>query len=482
MKIIERINFIWVVLMILVVWGRPGYSESNLIGDLSSKCNSESKIIQNLVEAASVGDECSVLTLLSKDDVDLRAFGEKNSKYSYETALTGAARYGHEGVVSLLLSKFNADVDVRDDFDMTALMNAARYGHTNVVSLLIKSGAEVNAKTDRGYSPFIYASVGGHPDIMSLLLSKGAQADEICCFGVFRSGTALSKVARIGDKDIALLLINEGADIDGRGRQTPLIEAVGQNNQDMISFLIKQGANLEALDGHGFTALMSAALYNKVNMASFLLEQGANVNTVSSVTGGTAFSIAALWGQLEVASLFLAHGAGMSSNYPDGMTPLMLLTFSPLNRPVELASLLIKKGADLDVQNKMNLTALMLAVTYNRLNLVSLFINKGAGLNIQTHDGFTALMAGSLSGRKEAVSLLIEGGADLNIRTHEGGFTALMIASLVGHKDIVSLLVEKGADGSVKNNCNETYQNLSQVFSDCSKALSKKMGIINVLN
>lgn len=51
-----------------------------------------------------------------------------------------------------LLLKNGADVNARDEQDMTALMWASERGHTEMVNLLLENGADVNAKDEYGYT------------------------------------------------------------------------------------------------------------------------------------------------------------------------------------------------------------------------------------------------------------------------------------------------------------------------------------------
>ena len=54
----------------------------------------------------------------------------------------------------------------------TALMWAAYGGHKDIVDLLIKKGAGLEAKSDRGYTPLILAATAGSVDLIELFLSQ----------------------------------------------------------------------------------------------------------------------------------------------------------------------------------------------------------------------------------------------------------------------------------------------------------------------
>ena len=109
----------------------------------------------------------------------------------------------------------------------------------------------------------------------------------------------------------------------------------------------------------------------------------------------------------------------------------------------------------LNIVDNTNQTALMLAAEYGFLDIARLLIEKGADINIKNKDGNTVLMIASKEGHIEIVNLLIEKGADINI-TNKDGNTALMIACLKEHLDVANVFIKKGDDLSKVNNKGET--------------------------
>ncbi len=70
-----------------------------------------------------------------------------------------------------------ADVNARDQYGFTALMLAAWFNDDQqVVSLLLRNGADVHAKSDKGGSTALMRSAAGnvHPEITFVLLMAGA--------------------------------------------------------------------------------------------------------------------------------------------------------------------------------------------------------------------------------------------------------------------------------------------------------------------
>lgn len=91
---------------------------------------------------------------------------------------------------------------------------------------------------------------------------------------------------------------------------------------------------------------------------------------------------------------------------------------------INIVKELLSWGADPNIQNKDGTTALMIAIKRNRLDVVQLLLGCGADPNIQNKDGYTALMISI--GNKQTMQLLLQGGANYNV--HNDGITAADIA------------------------------------------------------
>ena len=87
-----------------------------------------------------------------------------------------------------------------------------------------------------------------------------------------------------------------------------LFEAVSNNNIEEVARLIEAGANVNATDDYGETALMWAAWYNAADAAKMLIEAGADINARDK-GGKTALMIAKEENAVDVAALLKAAGA-----------------------------------------------------------------------------------------------------------------------------------------------------------------------------
>jgi len=89
--------------------------------------------------------------------------------------------------------------------------------------------------------------------------------------------------------DIAKILIDHNADVDGRDASgnTALIGVAFKGNVEIAGFLIEKGAAVEATNKKGATPLIFAAMYNQHNMIVLLLKHGAD-KTLKDAEGKTA--------------------------------------------------------------------------------------------------------------------------------------------------------------------------------------------------
>ena len=118
----------------------------------------------------------------------------------------------------------------------------------------------------------------------------------------------------------------------------PLVLACYSDRYAISKILLEKGADVEARDGMGNTALMGVAFKGLLEMAKLLIDEfGADVNAQNKA-GGTPLTFAATFGQYEMVELLLHHGAEPSLSDQDGHTALTLAKAKGHQRIVELLS------------------------------------------------------------------------------------------------------------------------------------------------
>jgi ankyrin repeat protein len=267
------------------------------------------------------------------------------------------------------------------------------------------------------------------------------------------------------------------ADLADNHAITPLMYAAEIGSVDAMRLLLDRGADVNAQNAFGSTALMwSVSDAAKVRL---LLDHGAQVNTAAN-SGRTALIIAAFTNpSAEVVRLLLAKGAKVDVMDRRHVTPLNAATFANDTATVRL---LLEAGADLETPDTfIGLTPLMNAAGNRNVEAVKLLLAKGAKVNavskteglpkIQTgtveFGGWTPLLMASAFGPPEAVQVLLDAGGRIDAQDYRG-FTPLMLAVGTDRYDrrIVNMLMAHGADLRPSNHAGETALDWAYKFRD----------------
>jgi len=159
-----------------------------------------------------------------------------------------------------------------------------------------------------------------------------------------------------------------------------VIEAARSGNVDEIRALVQKGADVNASEGDGMTALHWAAEGNHAEAASILLYAGARIDARTRIGAYTPLLVASRVGNAEVVEVLLKAGADVHyRTTTGGMTALHFAAAAGNPRAVEL---LLNHGAEVDArEGGSDHTALMVAAANNRLDVVRLLIARGADVS-----------------------------------------------------------------------------------------------------
>ncbi|HEY7789736.1 MAG TPA: ankyrin repeat domain-containing protein [Vicinamibacterales bacterium] len=158
--------------------------------------------------------------------------------------------------------------------------------------------------------------------------------------------------------------------------QSPVADAAMQQDRPAVDALLKQGADVNASQGDGMTALHWAAMNGDAALAKTLLYAGANANAATRLGGLTPLDLAARNGEAEVARDLLAGGADPKVADLHGTTALM---FAAESGNLDVLKTLVDAGADVNAKESYRQeTPLMFAAAYGRTDAVKLLLAHGA--------------------------------------------------------------------------------------------------------
>jgi quinoprotein dehydrogenase-associated probable ABC transporter substrate-binding protein len=222
-----------------------------------------------------------------------------------------------------------------DGADINAELNNAVLAFDNRrVRFLLSRGADINKLSDQGYAPLHTAARNRASRLIELLLDHKADPN---------------------------LPDNDGV--------TPLVHAINRNHVPSVNILAARGADLNAHDKKGYTPLEIAVGEDKLFAARALIDAGADVNAAGGTTQVTPLMLVASQLAPQVRAAHLAAGP----------------------TPMDIATELIARGANVNAKSAAGVTALMVAAGHNNAPMIGLLLAKGADPATKNNAGKTAL-------------------------------------------------------------------------------------------
>ena len=217
--------------------------------------------------------------------------------------------------------------------------------------------------------------------------------------------------------------------------------AIGSGNLAAVKELVEGGADVDTVIGEGMVAmtpLIKASWEGRRDIIKYLLAKGANVNAHNG-DGQTALMQAVVRGFDDVVELLITGGADVKARDSRGMTAFV---FAADSAALEIADVLIKHGADPDAVDSSGITALMTAADQGNEEVVRYLVKAGAKVNKITqleYGGQTPLTGAAMMGQVGTVKALLELGADPALKMKDGA-TALSNAKENGNQEVIALI------------------------------------------
>jgi len=309
--------------------------------------------------AAWRGDRPRLVELLNADaKVDAQAFPEGWTPLMY----AAASRRADVGLLETLIAAGADPNAVSVALELTPLTLAAEAGSVAKMQCLIGAGADVRFRNSKGYTPIMSAAPYPRPEAVRYLIGAGADLDSVSAW----NESALSMASQLGNYDTVRQLLDAGADPKPLAWTGPM-RATALSPARELSQLLRSKTDLTGCDRWQRTAwliglvagsidkcrlLMAAgaeppsglalSVYSgQPQVVTWLIEQGADVNAMDGF-GGTALMEASRRGHAECVRVLIDAGADVRAENQ----VMMQAIHEAAN--AEVAGLLVEAGAEID--------------------------------------------------------------------------------------------------------------------------------------
>lgn len=280
----------------------------------------------------------------------------------------------------------------------------------------------------------------------------------ILCAATSVGATAseLADAAMAGSREAVATLLQQGADVDATqvDGTTALHWAVRRDDLDTVDLLLRAGADPVLANQAKVTPIQLATINGSAAIVKRLLVAGANPNATLNEHGDTPLMMAARTGRLDAVQVLLDNGADVNAKETWGGTTALMWAVS--EHHTDTARLLVDHGADVDARSRIypvaagrgsegpepedaapdaspvgysngGFTPLLFAAREGDLASARLLVTNGANLNAIASDGKTPLGLSVYNGNYELASFLIDSGSQIDLPDAEG-FTPLFWA------------------------------------------------------
>jgi uncharacterized protein len=277
------------------------------------------------------------------------------------------------------------------------LHEACAAGNVELVRLLLErekdnKKRDLNYEDDDGWTPLHHAEHNGHHAVTAVLVEAGAYID---WRNESDGKSVLDWALDEGDEASVRRLVALGAMIVapkswGQFCAVPLHRTSAAGNVAMVELLIELGAEVEAMDYEGQTALLNAAHSGHIDVIEVLVEAGADVDWCDE-EGNTALTLMIKRSDdADAIRRLVDLGAKLQTA---GWQKSPLHTACRAGR-VRAVRALLKLGADVDAREgygRSGPTALHIACERGFTETARALIEGGARMTMRDRDGFSPL-------------------------------------------------------------------------------------------
>ena len=232
-----------------------------------------------------------------------------------------------------------------------------------------------------------------------------------------------------------------------------LADAAEQREMATVRKLLGTGADVNAAQVDGTTALHWATYNDDAGTVALLVRAGASVNAVNRY-GVPPLTQACTNGNAAIVKQLLDAGADPNATMKGGETVLMLASRAG---NIDAVKALLARGANPNAKERLGQTALMWAAAEGHTAVVRVLMEAKADVSAKLDSGFTAFFFAVREGHLDTARAFLKAGADVNALTRQPvdaggrgagrpGTSPLMLAVQNAHFELAIALVDAGAD------------------------------------
>lgn len=409
------------------------------------------------------------------------------------TALHLAAAHGASQACVLLLAT-GARVDIRDEVGNTPLMLASDANASEVAEVLIAHGADVQIENSVGKTPLHVACRAGALRTAQLLVKSGAdpavqdsagqtplrdllepeplrrgqdEADARFWFAkwLLSHGAQHDPLTAAAMGEVTILENDLRADADLQNDRLASLSAASLRwaaawgKSATVEWLVQAGADVNAPDPRGYTALHMAAGSSQLLCVRRLIDAGALVN-IADRAGHRPIHFASRAGTVSILELLMASGASVRVRDGGDFIPLH---YAAEAGKVNAVHFLLTKAPDLvDARSEVGYTPLQEAASEGGFAVLQVLAEAGSDLS---EFGPDALAAASRNGHVLAAQTLVDLGVPVNSMGSDG-WRSVDLAVSGGRLPVTQVLLHAGADMGANDEHGTTPLEVASVNED----------------
>lgn len=289
------------------------------------------------------------------------------------------AATGESGeMIKYLVNKKNYDINEKNNKGATPLQIGLEWGKLNTTKAFFELGISPMTKNSTGGNWLHSAANTGNFELIEYLMEKGCDINAHNSNGA----TPLYNAASSGNLRVVELMVDKGAIVNSKDclaegcnkvDGSPLHNSVWRN-PELVKYLIKQGANVNALNADKQTPLHIASFGRCIDCAKALVEGGADLN-VQDKFGKTPLHYAIKRERKDIATYLISQKADLFLKDETGKTAVHLAAICGY---CDVLDKLIEKGGDVKAKDNLGNTPLYYANYYGNLNTAKNLLAAGA--------------------------------------------------------------------------------------------------------